>query len=74
MLDLLRQAVQSIANIFEVITDALFGLVKWIPLMAKLSASSAGFWSYVPATLLPVALCACTFYCLKVLLHGSENR
>lgn len=74
MLDLLRQAVQSIVNIFEVIIDALFGLVKWIPLMAKLNASSAGLWSYVPATLLPVALCACTLYCLKVLLYGSENR
>lgn len=74
MLDLLRQAVQSIVNIFEVITDALFGLVKWIPLMAKIGLSSSNLWSYVPATLLPVALCACTLYCLKVLLYGSDNK
>lgn len=74
MLDILRQIAEAIQTTLNVVLDFFVGFGKWLPLMARLNASTANFWTFIPSTLLPVALISATFYALCMLLHGGSSK
>lgn len=74
MIGLITQIGEALITILNTIVDFFVGLVRWIPLMVRISSSSAGMWAYVPATLLPISTIVCVFCCVKMLFHGGESK
>lgn len=74
MIGLITQIGEAIFTILNTIVDFFVGLVRWIPLMARITSSSAGMWGYVPATLLPISTIVCVFCCVKMLIYGGDSK